>query len=76
MARTSARGRPDRHTPAVDVDWESPRWREGDDVQGDVEQSRRLKGDRAPAQRGAIDDRQSIDIDPADGREPPSSRSE
>jgi hypothetical protein len=41
--------------PAGEFDWESPRWREGDEVQGDVERVRRFRGDRAPRQRGAID---------------------
>jgi hypothetical protein len=49
-----------------DVNWKSPRWRRGDEVQGDVERTRRLRGDRAPDQPGALDDERSIDIDPAD----------
>ena len=52
-----------------DVDWDSPRWREADDAQGDVERDRRLKGDRAPAQRGAIDESESIEPESADQKE-------
>ena len=52
-----------------DVDWDSPRWREADDAQGDVERDRRLKGDRAPAQRGAIDESESIDPESSDESE-------
>jgi hypothetical protein len=39
----------------------SPRWREGDDIQRDVERARRLRGSRAPDQRGAIDEERSVD---------------
>jgi Uncharacterized protein conserved in bacteria (DUF2188) len=49
-----------------DGDWESPRWREGDDAQGDVERNRRLRDDRAPAQLGAIDESKSIDPERSD----------
>ena len=37
------------------IDWRSPRWREGDAVQGDVEREHRLRHEGAPAERGAID---------------------
>jgi hypothetical protein len=68
---------PDRDTPdLVDVDWESPRWRESDEVQGDVEQTHRLMDDRAPAQRGALDDSQSVGLDPAEGTEPRSGQTD
>lgn len=50
----------DSSKPA-EVDWDSPRWREGDDVQGDVERDRRLHGDRAPSQHGAVDESGSLD---------------
>ena len=48
------------------TDWESPRWREDDDAQGDVERGRRLRGNRAPAQRGAIDESGSIGPESSD----------
>jgi hypothetical protein len=68
--RRSAGGSHDRGTSdPPDVDWDSPRWREADDAQGDVERDRRLKGDRAPVQRGAIDESESIDPESSDQRE-------
>ena len=68
--RRSADGPDDRATSdPPDVDWDSPRWREADDAQGDVERDRRLKGDRAPAQRGAIDKSESIDPEASDESE-------
>lgn len=57
-------GRGTSHPP--NMDWESPRWREADDAQADVERDRRLRGDRAPAQRGAIDESASIDPESSD----------
>lgn len=45
---------------SVDFDWASPRWREADDAQGDVERARRFRGDGAPRQRGAIDEDDSV----------------
>jgi hypothetical protein len=48
-----------RRKPA-DVDWESPRWRSGDERQAETERGRRLRNSRAPDQPGAIDTR-SID---------------
>ena len=50
---------PRRRTP-TDVDWESPRWRSGDEEQAETERGRRLRNVRAPDQPGAIDTR-SID---------------
>ena len=59
----------DKSEPAPrDVDWDSPRWREHDDEQGHVERDRRLRGDRAPAQRGAVDDSGSIDPESSEAR--------
>jgi hypothetical protein len=51
--------------PSADFDWSAPRWREPDEVQGDVERSRRLWSDRAPRQRGALDEAGSVDGRPA-----------
>ncbi len=41
-------------------DWQLPRWRDSDALPGDVERERRLKGNVAPHQRGAIDDGESV----------------
>src|SRR5687768_502865 len=79
VGRNAGDGSPDRDTsePAPpDIDWETPRWRKGDEVQGDVERTRRLRGDRAPAQPGAVDNARSIDPDPAGAREPRSARTD
>jgi hypothetical protein len=47
--------------PSGDYDWHSPRWRDSDSVQGDVERDRRLRSPKAPRQRGAIDQGGSVD---------------
>ena len=68
--RSSADGPDDRGTSdPSDVDWDSPRWREADEAQGDVERDRRLKGDRPPAQRGAIDESESMTPESSDESE-------
>jgi hypothetical protein len=59
-----------RRRSPTDVDWESPRWRSGDDGQGETERGRRLRNVRAPDQPGAIDTRSiesSEDRPPDDG---------
>jgi hypothetical protein len=43
------------------TNWESPRWREGDEGQRDTERRRRFRSSAAPSQRGAIDAGGSVD---------------
>lgn len=38
-----------------EIDWRSPRWRDGDSQQGDEEREHRFRDDNAPPERGAID---------------------
>ncbi len=42
------------------IDWRSPRWRDGDARQGDVEREHRFRDETAPAERGAIDREGSV----------------
>lgn len=51
--------------PTTDIDWQSPRWRQGDEIQRDVERGRRFRGDAAPNQRGAVDAGRSVGGDEA-----------
>ena len=51
--------RPDDDRPAA-FDWQSPRWREADEEQGDVERQHRLRDDAAPEARGAVDRGNSV----------------
>jgi hypothetical protein len=49
-----------RDDGVTEFDWQSPRWREADQRQGDAEREHRLRDDAAPPARGAIDRGNSI----------------
>ncbi len=52
------------------VHWETPRFRDPDEQQRDVERDHRLHGDNAPAERGAIDRDGSVGDRPKRGKRP------
>jgi hypothetical protein len=49
-----------RDDGVTEFDWQSPRWREADQDQGDAEREHRLHDDAAPPPRGAIDRGNSV----------------
>ncbi len=48
------------HRDEGGIDWETPRWRESDAKQGEVEREHRLRDDPSPSEHGAIDRAGSI----------------
>jgi hypothetical protein len=68
---STEQGKPPRKPPEA-VNWDSPRWRESDQGQGEMERARRFRGDQAPRQRGVIDQDGSVSGSAgAPPREPP-----
>jgi hypothetical protein len=49
-----------RDDGVTEFDWQSPRWREADQTQGDAELEHRLHDDPPPPARGAIDRGNSV----------------